>query len=300
MDTVLVTGAGGFLGRYLCSLLEKEYRVVGADLSHVEPVFGVEWKKVEADDALSRLVREIRPDMVIHAAFINKKPPDWTHKEYLGKILAVNLPLFETVAKIQGKLLLISSSAVYGKADGKELIDETCPLQPVSVYGLAKVFQEAAAQYYSALGLRVSIARPFNLCGPGQRRGLVLPDWTIQARAIAEGKATEMHVRHTKGSRDFVDVRDVSRAIGLMVRDFKPNEVLNVASGEAVSLKSIFEELKKLCQKPLKIVETGPDPSEADVEIQCGTFDKIRSRYGWYPTVDWRQSLKDLWDWYGT
>lgn len=299
MDTVLVTGAAGFLGGYLCPLLAKECRVVGADVRDVVPILGVEWKTVHGDDGLACLAREIRSEVVIHAAFINRKPPDLTDRQYLDKILAVNLPLFEALAGTNAKLLLVSSSAVYGKAEGRELIDETCPLRPISAYGLAKVFQEAAAQYYSTMGLKVCIARLFNLSGPDQKRGMLLADWVSQAWAVADGEASELKIGHRKTSRDFVDVRDAARAIQLMARDFRSGEVFNVASGDEVSLVKISEELERLCPAPLRIVEREPNPSETDVLTQRGSFDKIESVYGWRPTIDWRRSLKDLWESYG-
>ena len=300
MSSLLVTGAGGFLGRYLCSHLAKDYHVVGAALKDDEPVSGVEWKIVEKGDGLARLVRDICPELVVHAAFVNRKPPDLNKQQYLDGILAVNLPLFETLAGINGKLVLISSSAVYGKAEGRGLIDETCPLRPISLYGLGKVFQETVAQYCGRMGLRISITRLFNLCGPGQKEGMVLPDWVGKAWAVAKGKVLELQVKHRMGSRDFVDVRDAAKAIILIAGDFRSGEVFNVASGEAVSLLEISEELTRLCPVPLNIKEAEPNPSESDVLIQRGSFEKIQSTYGWKPTIHWRQSLKDLWDWYGT
>ena len=87
-------------------------------------------------------------------------------------------------------------------------------------------------------------------------------------------------------------------AIALMVHDFKSGEVFNVSSGKAVSLVQVSEELEKLCPVPLRIVETEPKPSETDALSQHGSFNKIESTYGWHPTIDWRQSLKDLWNSY--
>ena len=249
---------------------------------------------------MARLAQEVVPDVVIHAAFVNRKAPNLSDRQYLDKMIAINLPLFETLAGINGKLLLISSSAVYGKAEGKKLIDERCSLHPITLYGLAKVFQETLARYYSVMGLKVSIARLFNLSGPGQKRGMILPDWVSQAWAVATGKASELEIRHRKANRDFVDVRDATRAIALMARDFKSGEVFNVASGEAVSLVKVSEEIKRLCPAPLKIVERGSKPSETDALTQRGSFHKIEYAYGWRPTIDWRQSLKDLWDSYGS
>jgi GDP-4-dehydro-6-deoxy-D-mannose reductase len=298
MDTILITGAGGFLGQYLCCLLAKEYYVVGADLPEVKPVYDVEWKTVSEDGGLARLVPEIGPDMVIHAAFVNHKPQCYIDRQYLDKVIAVNLPMFEAMARINGKLLLISSSSVYGNSQTGKPIDETYPLRPISLYGLAKVLQETMAWYYSVFGLKVCIARLFNLSGPNQKCGMLLPDWVSQVCAIANGKTTELKIKHRKASRDFVDVRDASIAIALMARDFKSGEVFNVSSGKAVSLVDVGKELEKLCPVPLKIVETESKPSETDALIQHGSFDKIESTFGWRPVIDWRQSLKDLWNSY--
>lgn len=300
MYTALVTGAGGFLGRHLCSILAKEYNVIGAELPDVKPDPGLEWVNVTSDDGLAHLYSEISPEIVIHTAFINFKPPNFTDRGYLNKILAVNLPLFETISRIKGKLLLISSSAVYGKAEGRRLIDEKCPLRPVSLYGIAKMFQETLAQYYSNLGLNLSIVRLFNLIGPDQKRGMLVPDWVSRAQAVADGRASRFKVRHRMTSRDFVDVRDAAIAIALIVKNFKSREVLNVASGQAVSLLEISKELEKLSPVPLNIVEAEFNLSESDVLTQCGSFEKIKSMYGWRPQKNWQQSLKDVWESYST
>ena len=176
LPIALVTGAGGFLGRHLCPLLTEGYQVLGADLAGVEPPRGVRWETVEEDRGLADLVREIRPGVVVHAAFVNRKPPEWTDLRYLEETLTENVALFETLTEVKGKLLLVSSSAVYGNGQGRERIDETCPRRPISLYGLAKTIQEAAAQFHGALGLEVEIARLFNLSGPGQKPGMLLPD----------------------------------------------------------------------------------------------------------------------------
>jgi nucleoside-diphosphate-sugar epimerase len=294
--TVLVTGAGGFLGQHLCPLLADNWDVLGVDLPGVESIPTVRWSEVDSPGELAQLVRLNHPTLVIHLAFMNRKTPGSTDGQYLEDILSVNLPFFEAMAKTRSRLLLISSSAVYGNTGRKAVIDETYPLQPVSLYGLAKAYQELAAQYFSGYGLEVCTVRLFNLCGPGQKRGMLLPDWIAQARAVVRGEAAEFKIKHRRTSRDFVDVRDAAKAVALIALEFKPGEIFNVASGQAVSLMSVSEELQKLCPSPLKIVETEIHSDEEDVLIQCGSFDKINTAYGWHPSINWRQSLKDMWD----
>jgi len=297
MSSVLVTGAGGFLGRHLCSALSSEHEVIGADLGDVEPVVGIAWKQVGMGDCLSTLVRQISPDLVVHAAFINRKPAEWSANRYINDALAVNLPFFETMAETARRLILVSSSAVYGKAEGCNMIDEITPLRPISPYGLAKLFQEEIAWYFSRSGLEVSIVRPFNLSGPGQKKGMLFPDLVYQGWAAFSGGTAELRMRHRKTSRDWVDVRDAAQAISLIADDFRPGEVFNIASGKCVSLMHLTQEIKKLCRPVnLEVVETEAELAETDVLSQRGSYKKIEAAYGWQPEVSWEKSLGDLWD----
>lgn len=297
MKTVLVTGSSGFLGQHLCQLLAANFRVVATYRSNSQPPLGV--KGLLVDGGLAQAVNKIKPDIVIHAAFINRKPPTMTEREYINNVLSENLSLYEQVIKYKAKLLVISSSSVYGNGDGRILIDESCPIAPKSLYGFAKTVQEMTTQYNSALGLYFCIVRLFNLCGPGQKPGMLLPDWVQQARAVAAGKIDVVKVRHRKTTRDFVDVRDAARAISLIAQNFPSSgEIFNVASGKAISLMEISQELEQICPVTLKIVETEANVTTTDVKIQCGSYHKIHTRYGWSPEINWRKSLRDLWDSY--
>jgi nucleoside-diphosphate-sugar epimerase len=297
MRSVLITGAGGFLGRYLCLALSNENEVIGVDLEDVQPVPGIVWKQISTGDYLSTLVKQISPDLVVHAAFINRKPAKWSIKRYIDATLDVNLPLFETMADATRRLILISSSAVYGKADGYNVIDEMTPLRPISSYGLAKLFQEEAAQYFSNFGLEVSIVRLFNLSGPGQQKGMLFPDLVYQACATLSAGIAQLRMKHRKTSRDWVDVRDAARAIALIASDFRPTEVFNVASGKIVSLEQLTQEIEKLCRPvKLEIIETDAKLANTDALTQCGSYGKIAAAYGWQPEISWKNSLGDLWN----
>ena len=159
---------------------------------------------------------ETRPESIVHAGFVNRRPPSWSEAEYLCRQQAVDSALFAIAADIGARMLLIGSSAVYGDAGRVERINEDCPRQPVSLYGVAKASQEMLADYHAqANGLELVILRLFNLMGPGQQSGMVIPDWVTQAARIAEGETSTLRVFNTYAARDFVDVRDVVRAISL-------------------------------------------------------------------------------------
>ncbi len=269
---------------------------MGADLPGVEPIADIEWNTVGRDAGLAGVAADLKPDVAVHAAFLTRQPPDWTDAEYQEKNLAENLALMKALAAARASLVLVSSSAVYGSSTGDAPLDESCPLRPLSPYALAKAFQETAARFYAAKGMPLCIARPFNLAGPGQRPGMLLPDWVSRAVDVARGKATQLNVRNRATTRDFIDVRDAVAALRMMVGDFRPGDVFNVASGTAVSLMQVSDELQRLCPAPLKIVETAPQPAASDAVLQRGSSAKLRNTYGWRPKYDWQQSLADLWD----
>ena len=300
MAEILVTGAAGFLGRHLCTaLIDGAHRVLAAAAAGSEgmpkdavPVV------VDAcnSEGFARAVRCLRPQLVVHAAFRNRKEANQTDLEYLRDLQAVDIPLFEACALTGASLLSVGSSAVYGSAEGRDLIDEDCPIRPVSVYGLAKAMQEMTAQYeVIARALPLVIVRLFNLIGPGQSTGMVVPDWVSRAVHIARGAEPVLRVANRAAARDFVDVRDAAQAIRLLVEDFRPGTVINVASGTTVSLTEISDALIALCPRPFAVQETAPVLSATDVRIQCGDYARLKKGWGWQPQITWRQSLSDVW-----
>ena len=300
MAKVLVTGAGGFLGRHLLRTLGAEHEVVGVDLTPSPEGVESTWVQVSEPTALASTLHAQEPEVVVHGAFVNRRPAHQSAPAYVSDTLTTNLPLFEAATEIGAKLLLVSSSAVYGRAGGREVIDETCPREPASLYGIAKTNQELFATCAAeGSGLQLSVVRLFNLCGPGQRPGMLLPDWVSQAAAIARGAEPRLKVFNLATSRDFVDARDVARAIGLLVADFRPGSTVNVASGRATALTTIIQQLAELCPRAFEVEQTRPAPSSTDVLRQRGSFARLGEGWGWAPQIPFEQSLADLWQEWG-
>lgn len=301
MAKVLISGAGGFLGRHLTAALASDHELVAVDLCDAPDGVDATWVQLGSPTALAETVEARAPDFVVHAAFVNRRPADQTVRAYHDDMLATNLPLFEATGRIGARLVLVSSSAVYGAAGGRELIDETCPRAPVSVYGVAKATQELlASQAVATSGLQLAVLRLFNLCGPGQRPGMLLPDWVSRTAAIARGAEPVLEVFNLATSRDFVDARDAAAAAACLVEDFRPGAVLNVASGVAMPLTTIVERLAALCPVAFAVEQTHPDPNPSDVLRQRGSFERLRAGWGWSPRFDFERSLADLWsEWVG-
>lgn len=294
MASVLVTGAAGFLGRHLCAALVEGRRVIGAVRSPAS-IPGVAVELAVGETGLGELVLRQRPEQVIHAAFTTRKPADWPVARYLQSSIAVDAALFEACAAVGASLILVSSSAVYGSAEG--LIDEDQSRNPVSLYGIAKVMQEMLAEHWQRIAsLPCCIVRPFNLCGPGQGPGMLLPDWVKGAVAIARGGERVLKVYTRASSRDFVDVRDAVRAIVLIASHFRSGDKFNIAAGKAVPLSEVSEALQRLSPISYEVLETHPSLGTTDVSAQVGSFARIEAQLGWRPEIDWQTSLRDLFE----
>lgn len=252
MQTCLVTGGSGFTGRYLIAHLKRQgHRVValasqpcGADEAHA----------IDLNDhvALRDLVSRVAPQQVYHLAALSfvghPTPLDFYRVNVLGT---------ETLLKALNELptpprvLLASSANVYG-ANGQAVINEYVPPAPVNHYANSKMTMEHIARTY-AERLPLIIARPFNYTGPGQASHFLVPKIVqhIQQRASV------IELGNTQVSRDFSDVRDIvavyTQLLSCWPAQAVSGSIINVGSGEAVSLKAVIQRLEALANHSLEI-----------------------------------------------
>ena len=169
------------------------------------------------------MIEQEQPDAVVHLAARAQVAGAW---QEAPAILETNIVCTQVLMQTlhekapDARILIISSSEVYGKVDQDRLpADETSPLRPNNPYSVSKVAQEfVALQYFEAFGAEVVIARPFNHIGPRQVGNFVVPSF---ARQIAEMEAglrePVLRVGNLESQRDFTDVRDIVRAYHLLL-----------------------------------------------------------------------------------
>lgn len=250
--------------------------------------------------AADRAVAESRPDLVFHlAARTPANAPDSTPSDWLGGDPVATHHLLEAVRTraSRARVLVVSSSAVYGHVPREALpISETSPLQPTTLYGIAKAAVELVAlRFHSTHGLHVVRARPFNLVGPGEPGAMLTSTLAAQVARIAAGEQPPVvRMRHRATSRDYADVRDAARAYWLLLEGGAPGEVYNVCTGRAVGVGDLAERLLALAGVTARIEETAPDPEPGDILAQSGNGTKLAAATGWAPAIPLDRSLADL------
>ncbi|HUO47287.1 MAG TPA: GDP-mannose 4,6-dehydratase [Acidimicrobiales bacterium] len=288
----LVTGAKGFVGRWLTSHLEA----AGDD------VVGIDQEVDITDgDATAEAVRAIGPDAVYHLAAFTHVGDSWGDPDLVMRVNALGtLHVLEAARALEHAptVLLISSAEVYGAVDPASLpVGETTSLAPVTPYAASKVAAEyLGVQEHLAYGLPVIRVRPFNHVGPGQAPGFVVP--ALAARVVEAGRSggTSLTVGNLSARRDFTDVRDVVRAYRLLVESGTPGEVYNVCSGRDVVIEEIAGVLLRLAGTDLELVRDPALMRPVDVPVVRGDPSKIEKATGWRPEIDLETTLRDILD----
>lgn len=293
MKRALITGISGFVGKHLReTLLHDGWDVFGFD---IRP----EGENVFAGDlsdraALTRAVADCQPDAVFHLAGIIKSSDS---QAFYTSNLFGTLNLLDAVMQVEKrpKLVLASSSAVYGLTKSARPITERSPLRPVTEYAVSKVAQETAAlRYHYAFGLPVIIVRMFNLLGPGQSPDLVCSAFARQIALAENSDQTEIVTGSLDARRDFVDVRDAVRAFEMLTEKGEAGQIYNACSGQAVAIQNCLSEMMSLSNKQLTARIDAARVQKNDVSVQVGSFQKLNKVTGWNPRISLKESLADL------
>lgn len=236
---MLVTGAGGFLGRHLV----EELRHRGAD-PIVAGRTASSFIDLEFDlgdpSAVDRALEATRPDQVVNCAAYGVDFAD----QDLGLAMDVNcrgaLHLCNSAAR-HGvrRLLQVGSCFEYGSHPGP--ICEDAPLNPYGIYGLSKAAASLLLLERSRdLGLPVLIARPFGLWGPGEGVHRLVPQ---VVRACRE--RTELDLTPCDVYRDYSYVRDVAADLASLLElpSWDALSVVNLGSGREVLLRDFVERI---------------------------------------------------------
>ena len=313
---VLITGAFGFVGGWLTDeLLRRDpgMEIVGWGLkadsdSGVERASRVSGMAVDLTDrdAVFDAMETVKPTAVVHLAAISapreaKQDPDraWN----VNLFGTVNLAEATLAKAPHARFIYVSSSEVYGESfdqvDGP--VDETALLAPLNLYGLTKSAADLAVGRLAREGLEATRFRPFNHTGPGQTEGFVVGALASQiARIEMDALPPVLYVGNTSVRRDILDVRDIVRAYASAVFHEGPveAEILNLASGNAISIAEIAE---RLCGMARIKIAVEVDPARVrtnDLARTLGSSARAESVLGWRPQIAIEQTLADVLDYW--
>jgi len=285
---VLITGAGGFVGRYLTAALTERHPGWILD-APVAPAGQISLD-VTDPQAVEAWVRDSHPDIVVHLAAVaavtsSEKDPRLAWRVNLDGTL--NLVLAMQAYAPDAHMLFVSSAEVYGQSlNAGRQINEEALLQPVNPYAASKAAADILVRQAAIGGLSTTVVRPFNHTGVGQNDAFVLPNFASQVARIEAGlQPPVIWVGGLDEERDFLDVADVIDAYMLLIerrKELPKGGVFNVASGVPVRIGDLLERLLGQANVP---IEVRVDPARlrpSPIQSVAGDSSRMRA-LGWSP-----------------
>ena len=310
-NTVMVTGADGFIGSHLTEeLVKKGERVKAFCYYNSFGKWG--WLDTLPDEIKNEIevfMGDIRDpngvrtamkgqDIVYHLAALIAIPFSYHSPDsYVDTNIKGTLNVLNAARDVGTKRLLVTStSEVYGTAQYVP-IDEKHPFQGQSPYSATKIGADRLAEsFYRSFGLPVTIVRPFNTYGPRQSGRAVIPTIITQLLSGAQ----ELKLGSLTPTRDFNYVKDT--AAGFMAIagcEEAIGQELNIATEREISIGDLAQELIRQINPAAKIVCEAERlrPEKSEVNRLLGDAARLRALTGWAPAYTFEQGLAETIAW---
>ena len=306
MAHYLVTGGAGFIGSHLCEeLIRRGERVRVVDslitgkrenLAHLPQVEFLQGDLADIDVA-RRAVQGI--EYVLHQAAIPSVPrsvedPVTSNRANIDASLSVLVAARDAGVR---RVVYAGSSSAYGNSETLPKV-ETMPTAPLSPYALQKLVAEQYCQMFTSLyGLETVTIRYFNVFGPRQDpsspySGVI----SLFISALCEDRRPTIY-GDGEQTRDFTYVANV--VDGVLRACHAPGasgEIINVATGGRISLKQLFETVKRKVGSQLEPIYS--EPRAGDVRDSQADIGKAERLLGYTPSVSFDDGLGRTVAWY--
>ncbi|HEX5240549.1 MAG TPA: NAD-dependent epimerase/dehydratase family protein [Candidatus Limnocylindrales bacterium] len=304
---ILVTGAAGFIGRWVVAeLLDRGHTVIPLDnLSTGSPdnlaglaghpnLAPLVVADVRDPDVCRRWTAEV--DAIAHlAASISVQDSIDDPAATFENDVVATFQLLEAARARRCRLLFMSTCMVYDRAEGAGGISETHPTKPASPYAASKLAGEALTlSYHFAYGLPATVVRPFNTYGPFQRsvgEGGVVAIFTRRSLA---GDDLRIYGDGTQ-TRDLLYATDCARfVVDALLDDRSVGQVLNAGTGEDVTINDLAAAIEP---KPGRIVHVPHIHPQSEIAVLRCDPRRAAEVLGWKPAVSLTAGLAEVRAW---
>ena len=266
MSLILVTGANGFIGNHLVKKLkELSHKVVeltssNGDISRVDT-----WSKVD------------KVDFVIHLAAKNFVPDSWdVPSSFMSTNVSGTQNVLEYCRKYSAPLVFVSAY-LYGLPQ-RLPVRETDPIFSNNPYALSKYLAEQLCEFYANYwNLPITVIRPFNVYGPGQRPEFLIPEIIAQAQS---GK--EIQIRDLNPKRDYVYVDDLVDALIKSIHAVSGYNVINIGTGISYSVGELIGIIQKVLGTQLPVYSKQVKRKQEISDVYAD-INQAKQILGWTP-----------------
>jgi UDP-glucose 4-epimerase len=313
---ILVTGGAGFIGGHLSEqFLRDGHSVTVLDSLHpyydhrikehtldehraIADAEGSEYEFVEGDVRNERLIENLvsQADVVFHQAARagvrdSAAAPRVYDEVNVGGTLNVLDAARETDLE---RVVVASSSSVYGGRGECVPFDETDPTLPVSHYAVSKLAAERyAAVYHEAYGIPTVSLRYFTVYGPRMRPNMAISNFVSRC---LNGEPPVVYGDGTQ-TRDFTYIDDVVDAnLRLLESSEADGEVLNIGSADNIEIRTLATVVRDQLAPAVPLEHA--ERYDADAEHTHADVSKANELIAYSPTHTIREGVEKFIDWY--
>jgi UDP-glucose 4-epimerase len=302
MRRVLITGATGFLGSYVARAVLRRGYTVGALMRPQTDRWRIQdllpsLIDLPGDLTDIRAAREaicaFAPEATIHLAWFGVGNQHRNDLKQIEANLVPALHLQQLVHEAGCRHWIgLGSQAEYGAQS--QVIDETTPTSPTTLYGATKLSACVLAQCLCAeYDMRFVWLRLFSSYGPADH-----PEWMIPYLILTLLRGERPALTGGEQRWDYLYVEDAAEAIAGAVDNEAAYGVFNLGSGTAHSLRSIIEAIRDLIDPALPL-GFGEVPYRPDQVMHlCADITRLKKATGWAPRIELEEGLRQTVAWY--
>lgn len=317
---VLITGITGFVGSHLVDYLatnEPTVEIFGLcrwrspldNIKHCMQYVKLVYGDLTDLSSLLTILKSVQPQVIFHLAAQSYVPFSFDAPvTTLDANCRGTCNLLEAVRLLKSEINydpivhICSSSEVYGQVLPEEIpITESNTLRPASPYAVSKVCEDMLGfQYWTSWGIKTIRTRMFTHSGPRRGSVFVESNFAKQIADIERGhQGPVVHVGNLSSVRTFADVRDTVRAYWALVNKCQPGEVYNIGGSTTMTVGEMLDILISL--STVQNIKIEVDPCRlrpSDVTLQIPDCSKFKRQTGWEPSIPFKQTLRDLLDYW--
>jgi nucleoside-diphosphate-sugar epimerase len=301
---VLVTGAGGFIGRWSVPALIASGFTVHAVLSGAHggdvpaPLSGAAIHRSDLLDAaaIDALIDAVAPSHLLHFAWIARPGVYWHSADNVRWLEASEHLLQRFHAAGGVRVVMAGSCAEYAWSEGacdeysSPLADDTAAGTPA--YAACKLrLQRALAQFSAQRGLSSAWGRIFFQYGPFEHPTRLVP---AVIRSLLQNQ--EALCSHGRQVRSFLHVADVGSAFAALL-DATVEGPVNVGSDQPITLAALIERIAQKIGRP-GLVRLGARAAPAEAPLLIPATRRLREETRWRPNFSLDDGLSDVIDWW--
>lgn len=319
---VLLLGAGGYLGRYVADHLLADPAVQLTALGRGDDADVRFDLATGSPGALTRFLDAVHPGVVINCAGTTRGGARELSRQNAVAVATVCESLRRSGCG--ARLVQLGCAAEYGPAQPGSSTTEDAVPRPGGPYGVSKL---VATELVLGSDLDAIVLRVFSPVGPGTPAGSPLGRLAEAMRRAMQAGESELRLSGLGVQRDFVDVRDVARAVHAASLSAAQG-IVNIGGGRAVPLRDAAGLLARVAGFGGSLHEVEPPPprtagrppaavgqgpgapgpagepagggASAGYPDGCGGWQQAdvrtaRDRLGWRPRIALEESLADIW-----